>query len=29
MFRRLEPSGLGGEMTGNALVEPKLDLGSE
>ena len=29
MFRRLEPLGLGGQMTGHALVEPALNLGSE
>ena len=29
MFRRLQPFGLGGQMTGNALVEPALDLGGQ
>ena len=30
MFRRrFQPLGLGGQMTGNALVEPALDLGGQ
>ena len=30
MFRRrFQPLGLGGQMTGNALVEPVLDLGGQ
>jgi hypothetical protein len=29
MFRRLEPLGLGGQMTGDALVEPALNSGSQ
>ena len=29
MFHRFQPLGLGGQMTGNALVEPALDLGSQ
>jgi hypothetical protein len=29
MFRRFQPLGLGGQMTGDALVEPALDLGSQ
>ena len=30
MFRsRFQPLGLGGQMTGNALVEPALDVGSQ
>ena len=30
MFRRrFQPLGLGGEMTGNALVEPALDMGGQ
>ena len=29
MFHRFQPLGLGGQMTGDALVEPALDLGSQ
>ena len=30
MFRgRFQPLGLGGQMTGNALVEPALDMGGQ
>jgi hypothetical protein len=29
MFRRFKPLGLGGQMTGDPLVEPALDLGSQ
>jgi hypothetical protein len=29
MFRWFQPLGLGGQMTGNALVEPALDLSSQ
>jgi hypothetical protein len=29
MFRRFKPLGLGGQMTGDALVEPALNLGSQ
>ena len=29
MFRRLQPLGLGGQMTGNPLVEPALELGGQ
>ena len=29
MFRRFKPLGLGGQMAGDALVEPALDLGSQ
>ncbi len=29
MFRRFQPLGLGGQVTGYALVEPALDLGSQ
>ena len=29
MFRGLEPLGLGGQVTGDALVEPALDSGSQ
>ena len=29
MFQRFQPLGLGGQMTGDALVEPALYLGGE
>ncbi len=29
MFRRFKPLGLGSQVTGNALVEPALNLGSQ
>ncbi|WP_324420571.1 hypothetical protein [Bradyrhizobium sp.] len=29
MFRRLKPLGLGRQVTGDALVEPALNLGSQ
>jgi hypothetical protein len=29
MFRRFQPLGLGGQMTGDALIEPALDLSGQ